>query len=301
MAIAGFQDKLPVYEHCQQWHLIDDYAQSTTEILKPEPSDRKMSGMTTNEMLCMRLAPAVGLPAAEVRLIHLPEPVLVIRRFDRVVESAGNGRHAVRRVYCIDGCQALDLAPDFKYERPYGDSEHVRNIRMGASMRRFFKFLKSEPKVRTKASALRTFLRWAIFQILIGNTDAHAKNVSFFCCANGIELTPTYDLVCTLAFDNVAHSLAMAIGDNFDPRAIKAYDWALFAYEADLDPTAVSRELLRMSTAVASKVGEVAQQVVSEGGDAEMVSRVLGVIKQQCEAVQRCAAEVPKIERHHFE
>jgi hypothetical protein len=32
-------------------------------------------------------------------------------------------------------------------------------------------------------------LRWALFQYLIGNADAHGKNMSFFCNPAGLALT----------------------------------------------------------------------------------------------------------------
>jgi serine/threonine protein kinase HipA of HipAB toxin-antitoxin module len=37
-------------------------------------------------------------------------------------------------------------------------------------------------------------LRWAIFQVLIGNADAHCKNLSFFVHPSGVRLAPAYDI-----------------------------------------------------------------------------------------------------------
>lgn len=57
-------------------------------------------------------------------------------------------------------------------------------------------------------------LRWAILQVLIGNTDAHGKNVSFFCDDRGLRLAPAYDLVCMEALDaDFGDAYAMAYGD----------------------------------------------------------------------------------------
>jgi len=39
-----------------------------------------------------------------------------------------------------------------------------------------------------KAVTQRDLLRWAIFQYLIGNSDAHGKNVSFFAEPEGMSL-----------------------------------------------------------------------------------------------------------------
>ncbi|MFX7785144.1 HipA domain-containing protein, partial [Acinetobacter baumannii] len=70
--------------------------------------------MTTNELMCMLLADAVGVSAAAVRLAHVPEPVLVVERFDRVpargdMQAAQADGTQVLRRQCIDGCQALGL------------------------------------------------------------------------------------------------------------------------------------------------------------------------------------------------
>ena len=54
-----------------------------------------------------------------------------------------------------------------------------------------------------------------IFQVLIGNTDAHAKNLTFFNGVSGLSLAPAYDLFCGLVYAElpVEDTFAMAIGD----------------------------------------------------------------------------------------
>ena len=43
---------------------------------------------------------------------------------------------------------------------------------------------------------MRTFMvRWALLQLLIGNSDAHGKNLSFFMNSAGLVLAPLYELV----------------------------------------------------------------------------------------------------------
>src|SRR5690606_15758820 len=90
-----------------------------------------------------------------------------------------------------------------------------------------------------------TLLRWGVFQTLIGNVDAHAKNLSFFVNPDGLRLAPAYDLVCGLIYqdERVESALAMAIGDEFVPQQLRAFDWALFASQCALQPNLVAREL----------------------------------------------------------
>ena len=56
-----------------------------------------------------------------------------------------------------------------------------------------------------------------LFQYLIGNTDAHGKNMSFFCNPAGLALAPCYDLVSVVQYEGLGHELAMAYGDRRSP------------------------------------------------------------------------------------
>lgn len=302
LSIAGYQDKLAVFEERGQWFLVEDPRLASTLIVKPEPVAGFMAGMTTNELLCMRLAAALKLPVANARLKHVPEPVLVVERFDRAVDTTQDGATLVRRIHCIDGCQALGLPVEFKYERPYGDGEHVRNLREGASLSRFMALLDDKMITQAPGVAKLQFLRWSIFQVLIGNTDAHAKNLSFFCADGGLEVAPAYDLVCALVYavDNIQDSLAMAVGDNFDPTTIGAYDWAQLAHESNLPTRLVSGELRRLAQAALNALPGLVQRLENEGAERTTLSRVQEVIARQAAQALRCAPLVTKVNRELF-
>jgi serine/threonine-protein kinase HipA len=301
LSIAGYQDKLAVYEHQDQWFLVEDPTLASTHIIKPEPLRHTLAGMTSNELLCLRLADKLGLNCARAWLKKLPEPVLVIERFDRVVMRDQAGLQ-VERIACIDGCQVLGLPVGHKYERPFGDGRDVRDIRDGASLKRFFALLANKEKVGTPASARLQFLRWVIFQVLIGNTDAHAKNVSFFSDSAGLRLAPAYDLVCGLVFsDVVASTMAMAIGDNFDPRGLGAYDWAQMARQCGLAPRLVAKELQRMASEARAQLPALTSALKEEGADEAMMTRVAQIVVAQCEGALKAAPEIPKIGRDLLE
>ncbi|QBP75951.1 type II toxin-antitoxin system HipA family toxin [Herbaspirillum huttiense] len=299
LSIAGYQDKLAVLQQGDAWFLPETLQQSSTHILKPEPVSRQLAGMTTNELMCMLLADAVGVRAAAVRLAHVPEPVLVVERFDRVpvrgdMQAAQADGAQVLRRQCIDGCQALGLPVDFKYERPFGDGDDVKEIRDGASLKRFFRLLGDRDLMHSTGPAKLGFLRWLIFQVLIGNTDAHAKNLSFFSDANRLVLAPAYDMVSGLALIDaqVADQLAMAVGDNFDPRTIRAFDWALMAHECALAPRLVVNALKELATLSLKKLPDICHEVLAQGGDPRMTQRVASVVQSQCEAALACAKDI---------
>ena len=140
-------------------------------------------------------------------------------------------------------------------------------------------------------------LNWAI-----GGTDAHAKNMSFFCEGGGLTVAPAYDLVCALVYagDNVQDTLAMAVGDNFDPFTIGAYDWAQMAYENKLVPLLVASELRRMAKACLDVLPGLVQELESEGAERSMLLRVQNVIAHQAAEAMRVAPLVSKVSTDLF-
>jgi serine/threonine-protein kinase HipA len=287
LSIAGYQDKLAVLEKDDEWFLVEGRQVASTHILKPEPLTPSLAALTTNERLCMLLAKRVGLSAASTRLEHVPEPVLIVERFDRrrVVEG-------IERLHCIDGCQALGLPVALKYERPYGNGEHVRHIRDGANLPRLFALLRAHAWMPARECI--SLLRWVIFQTLIGNVDGHAKNLSFFSSARGLCLAPAYDMVCGLAYEQAGFedTFAMAIGDEFAPRALTAYDWALFSNNCGLTPRLVCREIVSLATACIERLSSVAEVVRQEGGSGLLIDRVCNIIRAQA---QHALAVTPAI------
>ena len=126
----------------------------------------------------------------------------------------------VQRLHIIDACQASDLPAMYKYERNFDSGEHVRNIREGVSFEVLFNRVE---QTVNKAVARLTLLRWALFQFLIGNSDAHGKNFSFFVHREGLEPAPWYDLVSVVQYPDIDHELAMAFGDAFSLEEVGAF------------------------------------------------------------------------------
>jgi serine/threonine-protein kinase HipA len=195
----------------------------------------------------------------------------------------------------IDGCQALGLSSAFKYERPYGSGPDVKHIRDGASLPAFFEFLKSS---RNPAVQRLQMLRWVIFQVLIGNTDAHAKNLSFFCSEQGCELAPAYDLVSTLAFSTTTleDSFSMSIGDAFLVQELSPYEWANFAVTCGLSPKLVATELKKLASKVLDSLAATTEEVLAEGADRAVVDSVCSVIRPGCLRQMNIAGDITKID-----
>ena len=247
MSIAGVQDKLMVYldrplDEGGRMFLVEPPLAST-HILKPEPDRKVTPHLVVNEHFCMSLAKRMGLPVADVSIYRTPRPVLVVRRFDRLVLEDG-AQTVVKRPHIIDACQASDLPATYKYERSFGSGEHVRNIREGVGFKVLFDRVE---QTVNKAAARLTMLRWALFQFLVGNSDAHGKNFSFFVRRQGLEPAPWYDLVSVVQYPDIDHGLAMAYGDAFSLDEVGAFQLADFAKRCDVDRRLLKREATRLA------------------------------------------------------
>lgn len=180
MSLAGAQHKLAVVLHQDRlWEPVGGAA--STHLLKPDHERvDEYPHTAANEWFCMQLAAACGLPVPAVELRQVPEPVYLVRRFDRV----GDGLDA-RRLYALDACQVLSLDAVFKYRE--ATAERLAEL---VSM------------CRRPAVTRLGLLRWQLFNLLVGNGDAHLKNLSFLLKpdSGGMELAPHYDLLSTAVY-----------------------------------------------------------------------------------------------------
>lgn len=294
MSVAGLQDKLLVYLDCPlqeggRLFLVDGQRLASTHILKPDTANPQTPHLAVNEHFCMSLARRMKLPAAEVGLLRTPRPVLVVRRFDREVENTG-GQPRVLRRHIIDACQACDLPVAYKYERNLGSAEAVRHIRDGMSFERLFG---CADLTANKAATRLAMLRWALFQFLIGNSDAHGKNFSFFVRPGGLlEPTPWYDLVSVLQYDGFDAKLAMAYGDAFNHAEVSAFALADFAARCGVDRKLMRREGQRLAKLAAAEAAAQAQAADYEGeAERVFVRGIAAYVARQADRLTQLVAD----------
>ncbi|MGE0706143.1 MAG: type II toxin-antitoxin system HipA family toxin, partial [Vicinamibacterales bacterium] len=192
LSLAGAQTKLPVV-------LVDDRValpapgQPTTHILKP--AIERFPHTTENEALVMTLAAAVGLPVAPVAARNLRgRSYLLVTRYDRHFEANGQAH----RLHQEDFCQALGIVPERRYA-----------AEGGPTFKAGFDLLRRATTV--PAVAVLAFLDAAIFNLIVGNADAHGKNFSLLYQTSGVSLAPFYDLFSTVAYPDLSPSVAMKI------------------------------------------------------------------------------------------
>lgn len=97
------------------------------------------------------------------------------------------------------------------------------------------------------APHLLRMLEWAVFNLCIGNMDAHAKNLSILMVNSKKVLAPFYDLICTLYYDGFSTELAMSIGGRYNPDKIRAGQWKKFALDTGLPEKVVMQAVPKIA------------------------------------------------------
>ena len=125
------------------------------------------------EFIAMRLAKLAGLDVAEVKLATLEgRDILLIKRFDRCYH-----RNKITRKMMLSGLSLLGLDA---MEARYASYRELADV-----IRTHF----IEPKKQ-----LRELFSRIAFNVLMGNTDDHARNHSAFWDGISLQLTPAYDI-----------------------------------------------------------------------------------------------------------
>jgi serine/threonine-protein kinase HipA len=297
MSVAGVQDKLLVYLDTPladggRLFLVEGPHLASTHILKPDLGQSRAPHLAVNEHFCMTLARRIGLPVADVQLLRTPRPVLLVRRFDRLVQRQDD-MIRVDRLHIVDACQACDLPVAFKYERNLGDGPEVRDIREGMSFKRLFGL---GGLTANKATAKLAMLHWALFQFLIGNSDAHGKNFSFYVRPGGyLEPTPWYDLVSVIQYQHFDTGLAMAFGDAFTFDDVKGFALAQFAVGCGIDRKLMLREAKRLARLAATAAAEQARSDDYRDDEREFVTDLAAFIGRQAHRLVDAAGEAVDI------
>jgi serine/threonine-protein kinase HipA len=243
----------------------------TSHILKHPTAD--FPELLENELFCMSLAQRLGLPVPSVGIAAAGARVFCAERFDRTPVGATDWMPR-RRIHQEDFCQILQVPPERKYERDGGPdiAECARVIRQFSAL---------------PAEDLPALVRWVGFNCLIGNEDAHAKNLAFLYTDAGLRLTPHYDLVSTEVYPHLRRELAMKIGSSWDVRNVQKSDWRRFAARVELPWNTVRRLLLDLAAGSRDALPDVQGACVSRFGQAEMYARLSEVVARRAGQVDR--------------
>lgn len=263
LSLAGVQNKLPVHYDGTQLSLPKGSAPSS-HILKP--GSPGFGHMPINEHFCMRLAAALGLPVPGSTILRKPAPVYLIQRYDRINSLDG----AVTRIHQIDFCQALNLPSAKKYEKEGGPN-------LEACFEIVTRYSMQPAKDRLH------LISWVIFNFLIGNADAHAKNLSLLITQEGISLAPFYDLISTGVYPDLTPNLALRIGGEERPEWIQERHWAAFAELTGVNPRIVWKGIGQLSHTITEKLRGVLADLTLEKPEHDLIDAVHALIEKRAQ------------------
>ncbi len=126
------------------------------------------------EYICMRMANLVSLNVPKVQLRSvLRKNILLVQRFDRTVHKQDINRHLLLSGLSLLGLNELE-------------ARYASYIDLAEIIRTRFQYPKED---------LMELYQRIIFNVLMGNTDDHARNHSAFWNGKDLNLTPAYDLL----------------------------------------------------------------------------------------------------------
>jgi serine/threonine-protein kinase HipA len=209
--LAGLQPKLLLARFGSDWYLPHGRAHST-HILKPRLPGRP-DGLA-REYYGHALAAELGLVHYGTELVGKgARQYLVIERYDRAVDG-----QTVTLIHQEDAAQALglDWVDDHaKFQDPSAPRDSRR-----PSAYRIAELLGS---LQGEGRPVADFLRRLTFTVLLGDNDAHAKNLAILHLPGRSVLADVYDAVPNLFQDDrIDYNLALAIDGSFDHRRISA-------------------------------------------------------------------------------
>lgn len=246
VSLSGAQNKLLLSIGKDGSPLLPLNSSISTYILKPDiqRSYLKIWGSAINETLAMRIAELCELPVASVSYVPSVQACMV-ERYDRSVDADGK----MQRLYQADLCQLLNKPSTVKYQNDGGPS-----------------FKDCYDKVRS-VSALplvdcHNVLRWLLFNLMIGNNDSHAKNLSMISINGKLRLAPFYDLMCTRVYSGLSPNFAFKIGEHYQANQIDHDDICALA-----DTLGIGKHLIvSIATAMAKQLKKAIPIAVKDIG-----------------------------------
>lgn len=262
LSLAGAQNKLPVVVDGNRIGLPRNGTPSS-HILKP--AIPAVEDSVTNEGFCLALAEAMQLKPARSRIHAVRDRrFLLVERYDRTHDAAGR----LQRLHQEDFCQALGVVPEMKYQNEGGPDL----AQCFALVRRI---------TRPSAPHVLRLLDYVIFNALIGNHDAHAKNFSFLYAGKAPVLAPLYDALSTAVYPSLTSKMAMKLGSKYKFSEVQARHWGQFAQAAGLSVGQTRKRILALARQLPLAARKLASVPDSQFADSPLVEQIITLIEQR--------------------
>jgi serine/threonine-protein kinase HipA len=262
MSLAGVQSKIAVAIDNDRSIFIPMNGSPSTHILKPDSP--RLPGGVQNEAFCLTLAKRMRLPTPNVTTGRAGKRTyLLVKRYDRT-EVGGR----CRRLHQEDYCQALGKPPSAKYE------SNQTGIR-GPTLKDMFDITRRH----MPPTAIVRLLEMVILNVLVCNSDAHAKNYSIMIWAGNASLAPIYDIMCGEVWEDITKNLAQKIAGMSRGDHLNRTHWQQFARECGLNPKQVIDRIDALAKSAIAEVELAASEVAAmPAGDHEVLGQALQAV-----------------------
>ncbi|WP_261375601.1 HipA domain-containing protein [Pseudoalteromonas neustonica] len=149
----------------------------------------------------------------------------------------------------MDSCQLLSYSRHSKYS--------------ASTVETYQKILNN---VRPKAATAIKLYQWIIYNLLVGNGDAHLKNISFYYENGSAQITPFYDLLSTIIYvpegaKPLEEALPVPINDKKRFCDVNKADVIAFAKELGIPNSTAVKQLSYFVENIESEFSNLYQEV----------------------------------------
>lgn len=264
LSLAGAQDKITVRIKENEIYFPVNQTPST-HILKFEVKDYK--NIPLYEVYTTHLAKLIGLNTIDIQLNFLGGYSYTIsERYDRIIGDK------VSRIHQEDFCQALGLKEKYQRAETPNFAQCYQLIIENSS----------NPLIDAEQ-----LIKWQLFNLIVGNSDAHIKNISFLYKENETRLAPFYDLICTRAIEHLDETLALSIGYQKKPAEVSKKNLTEMANQCKVRPKRIFDIVHQMLIDIEDTKDKVQDELESKHGEKPSLQRVDRVIKQQIKLLKK--------------
>jgi serine/threonine-protein kinase HipA len=205
---------------------------------------------------------SIGIPGRNRRNPHIPVVTIttgragkrtysLVKRYDRTDKG-----DRWRRLHQEDFCQSLGKPPSAKYE-----SNHTGVV--GPTLSDMFHLTRQH----LSPTDIVHLLDIVVFNLLVCNTDAHAKNYSILIRGSGASLAPMYDVMCGDAWGSVTETFAQKIGGKGRGETLDASHRRRLAREFVLNPKQVFKRVGSLASSALKQTEAAVAEVAAMPAD----------------------------------
>lgn len=226
LSLAGAQSKTGLFYSDRQYYVPKNGSPSNIIV---KHTNNNFPDLVYNEYACMKIANAIGINTPNIRLESTStQPLYIIERYDRNFRDK-----FVQRIHQEDFCQSLGIMSQNKYEADGGPSfaACIGLLRKSATV----------PVVE-----INRFISLFLFNLIVGNKDAHGKNYSIIFDKSKKELSPAYDILSTTYYPMLSEKMSMSINGKFELDEIYEGDLYQMSQAANIGGKLIIKEYHRI-------------------------------------------------------